>query len=319
MVIQHAQPLVSVVVPVYNGARFILECMTSIVEQSYSNLEILVVDDGSIDGSVEIIESFIQEHHQKNIRLFRQANAGSAAARNKGFIHSKGMYVAFLDADDSWFPNKIEEQISEITQTGIRVVGSLMRYANSKSRMFGICGEDASNRQSDIKLGKYMPTVLSSFVFNSELIESISGFDEQLRFSQDLDLLARCAQQTEVKVLKKPLGIYRLHGRSISTVNGLEQERSYEYIKFKFSDYPNKSEDLTYIDFLQLHRFKISPDRKAAIHFRNFGVQIMNGNILLGASHLLRAVSISPIYVARRIFLRFGGWFIWKSGKKRRS
>lgn len=319
MVTQNSAPLVSVIVPIFNGARYIIECLNSIVKQKYSNLEIIVVDDGSADESVKLVESFIRQHPQKKIKLISQANGGSSAARNKGLNHSNGTYVAFLDADDFWFPNKINEHISKMYLTGDKVVGSLMNYTNSNSRIFGICGEDPSERQSEIRTGKFMPAVLSSFIFESKLVKSLQGFDEQLRFSQDLELLARCAQISEVKVLNRLLGCYRLHGASISTVNGLEQEKSYEYIKLKFADYPNKSKDLKFNDFVQVYRPKMSRDRIAAIHFRNFGVQTMNGKIYLGLAQLLRAIKCSPVYVSKRIVLRLGNAIVWKIRLKRHT
>jgi glycosyltransferase involved in cell wall biosynthesis len=312
MVIQNSQPLVSVIVPIFNGARYIVECLNSVVTQSYTNLEILVIDDGSLDNSVEVVNSFISKHPKTAIRLYCQSNGGSSAARNTGLINAKGEYVAFLDADDFWFPNKVEKHISEMIRTKSKVVGSLMRYANSNSRMFGICGEESSNRQADIKLGRLMPVVLSSIIFESQLIATVSGFDEQLRFSQDLDLLARCAQLTEIRVLPLPLGVYRLHGSSISTVNGFEQEKSFEYIKFKYADYPNNPKDSSYLEFCQSNLLEIGRERKAGLHFRNFGVETMNGRVFSGADQLLRALSASPLYVFRRLALRVGNWITWK-------
>ena len=319
MVLQNSQPLVSVIVPIFNGARYIDECLNSVVKQSYTNLEILVIDDGSIDNSVEVVNSFISKHPKSTIRLYCQTNGGSSAARNTGLINAKGEYVAFLDADDFWFPNKVEKHISEMLRTESKVVGSLMRYGNSNSRLFGICGEDFSNRQADIKLGRLMPVVLSSIIFESQLVATVSGFDEQLRFSQDLDLLARCAQLTEIRVLTLPLGVYRLHGSSISTVNGVEQEKSFQYINFKYSDYPNKPKDSSYLEFCQSNLLEIGRERIAGLHFRNFGVQTINGRFFAGAVQLLRALSASPLYVFRRLSLRFGNWITWKNQKNGNS
>ena len=312
MVIQNSQPLVSVIVPIFNGARFIAECLNSVVRQSYTNLEILVIDDGSLDNSVEVVNSFISKHPKSAIRLYCQTNGGSSAARNTGLINAKGEYVAFLDADDFWFPNKVEKHIFEMIRTKCKVVGSLMRYGNSNSRMFGICGEDCSNRQADIKLGILMPVVLSSLIFESQLVAKVSGFDEQLRFSQDLDLLARCAQLTEIRVLTLPLGVYRLHGSSISTVHGVEQLKNFQYIKFKHSDYANNPKVSSYLEFNESNLFEIGRKDKANLHFRNFGVQMINGRVFAGAGQLLRALGASPLYVFRRVSLRIGTWITWK-------
>lgn len=312
MVSYSSQPLVSVVVPNFNGARHIIECLTSIAKQTYSNFEILVVDDGSIDESVEIITLFIRNFPQIKTKLICQTNAGVSVARNKGFNHSNGQYVAFLDSDDYWFPNMLEEKILEISRTKSKVCGSLMRYGNTNSRLFGICGEDPLERQNEIQLGKLMPFVLSSITFESELIEKLSGFDTELRYSQDLDLLARCAQITEISILRKPLGVYRLHGFSISSTHGLLQEKNYQYIKFKYQNFPTEIKNISFLEYMNSQSEDVSNDRRAAIHFRNFGVRIMNGDIVIAVIQLVKAVSISPKYVFGRIFLRFRLWASWK-------
>jgi len=95
-------PLVSVIVPAYNAEAFIAQTLDSIISQTYQNIEILVVDDGSQDRTPEIVESFAQR--DQRITLLRQANAGVAAARNLAIEKSNGEYIAPIDADDIWYP-----------------------------------------------------------------------------------------------------------------------------------------------------------------------------------------------------------------------
>lgn len=98
------KPYVSVIVPVYNGVKFIAEAIESICAQNYHPLEIIIVDDGSTDDTSKIVQSY------KNIRYIYQANQGVAAARNTGIKNSSGELIAFLDADDCWVPNKLNIQ-----------------------------------------------------------------------------------------------------------------------------------------------------------------------------------------------------------------
>lgn len=100
-----AKPLVSVIVPVYNGARFLAATLQSILDQDYRPLELIVVDDGSTDQSGEIAKSFSE------VRYFHQENAGVATARNTGLAAARGEFVAFLDADDLWEPHKLTLQV----------------------------------------------------------------------------------------------------------------------------------------------------------------------------------------------------------------
>ncbi len=99
------KPYVSVIVPVYNGVKFIAEAIESICAQNYHPLEIIIVDDGSTDDTSKIVQSY------KNIRYIYQPNQGVAAARNTGIKNSSGELIAFLDADDCWAPNKLNVQV----------------------------------------------------------------------------------------------------------------------------------------------------------------------------------------------------------------
>lgn len=104
--------LVSVIVPVYNAEKFIREAMDSVRAQTYESWELLLVEDGSSDGSVDVITDYITEKLETRIRLIRQpANQGAACARNRGVREAAGRYIAYLDADDLWAPEKLEHEI----------------------------------------------------------------------------------------------------------------------------------------------------------------------------------------------------------------
>ncbi|MBW4595703.1 MAG: glycosyltransferase family 2 protein [Brasilonema angustatum HA4187-MV1] len=101
--------LVSVIIPAYNAEAFIGQTLKSVLSQTYKNIEVLVVDDGSLDRTVEIVESFAEK--DSRVILIKQANAGVAAARNLAIEKSKGEYIAPIDADDIWYPQKLEKQV----------------------------------------------------------------------------------------------------------------------------------------------------------------------------------------------------------------
>ena len=101
-----SKKIVTAIVVVYNGEKYLKDCLQSIVDQDYPSLEILVVDDGSTDSTSDIVKSF-----GERIQYFRQDNAGEASARNKSIELSKGDYIAFLDEDDIWCPRKISTQV----------------------------------------------------------------------------------------------------------------------------------------------------------------------------------------------------------------
>ena len=102
---------VSVIIPIHNSSKYILECINSVINQTYSNLEIIIVDDNSKDNSLDIIKSI----NDKRINIIKlKNNLGVAKARNKGIDAATGKYICFLDSDDYWYPEKIEKQIKFI-------------------------------------------------------------------------------------------------------------------------------------------------------------------------------------------------------------
>ena len=107
------EELISIIVPVYNAERFIVETMDCVLAQTYSGWELLLVEDGSSDRTVEVIEQYIGEKQENRIRLIRQPeNMGAARARNRGLQEAKGRYIAYLDADDLWMPEKLEHELA---------------------------------------------------------------------------------------------------------------------------------------------------------------------------------------------------------------
>jgi len=108
MIDKSATPLVSVVIASYNSAFFIRDCLNAIISQTYKNIEIVVVDDGSVDNTVEIIRT----EYESKVRLIAQTNQKVASARHNGILHCTGPYIAFCDHDDLWLPDKIEKQVA---------------------------------------------------------------------------------------------------------------------------------------------------------------------------------------------------------------
>lgn len=121
-------PLVSVIIPTYNCAEFLREAIESVLQQEYSNLELIVVDDGSTDDTPEVLRSFTDPR----LTVHRQAKAGVSAARNAGLDRARGDYISFLDADDRWLPGKLNRDISLLQETasiGI-VVSNFVRFVH---------------------------------------------------------------------------------------------------------------------------------------------------------------------------------------------
>ena len=176
-------PLVSVIVPVYNGARHLREAVQSIERQGYERLEIIVVDDGSTDDTPRVIASL-----GDRVRAFRQDNAGPAAARNHGITASHGDLLAFCDADDIWPDGKLRLQIGRLQDDPELdvVLGRVQYVADAGERVPNVQFEDPDAQTlTHVHVG--------SGVYTRRAFEAIGVFDDTLRFSEDIDWFFRRA------------------------------------------------------------------------------------------------------------------------------
>ena len=124
--------LISIVTPMYNGEKYVEETINSVLKQTYPNWEMIIVDDGSKDNGPAIVEKFAQADNR--IKLIRQKNAGSSAARNNGLKNIQGRYVSFLDSDDFWEPNFLEEQLNFKKKKKSPIVFASYKRINAEGR-----------------------------------------------------------------------------------------------------------------------------------------------------------------------------------------
>lgn len=130
--------LISIIVPVYNAAEFIRETMDSVRAQTYGDWELLLVEDGSTDNSVERITDYLKETGDSRIRLIRQpGNQGAAKARNRGLAEASGRYLAYLDADDLWSPEKLEHELAFLQEKQAGFVFTGYEFADEAGRGLG--------------------------------------------------------------------------------------------------------------------------------------------------------------------------------------
>lgn len=202
----------SVIIPAYNCADYISEAIDSVLAQTYTDYEIIVVDDGSTDSTTEILNNYSGQ-----IKIHKQSNAGVSVARNAGAQLADGEYLAFLDSDDIWLENKLQKQ-SEKISSGFEIC-----YSNKYN--FGEIG-DLPQIQTDVfhmpegfiyehlLLGNVVTT--SSVVMNKKTFESLGGFDTNLTHCEDWDLWLKAAEKFHFGVDLEPLLKYRVLGGSLS-------------------------------------------------------------------------------------------------------
>lgn len=130
--------LISIIVPVYNVEKYIRETMESVAAQTYTAWELLLVEDGSSDRTEEVIARYLREKGETRIRLLRQpSNMGAACARNRGLMEARGRYIAYLDADDLWMPEKLEKELRFLKEKDAAFVFTGYEFADERGRGTG--------------------------------------------------------------------------------------------------------------------------------------------------------------------------------------
>jgi len=208
-------PRVSVVIPVRNGAKFIRQTIESVLQQTFQDFEIIVIDDGSTDRTLDVVSAF----KNSKIKTFSYSNSGLAASRNRGFQHATGDFIAFLDADDLWTPDKLEAQLKVLGKNPKAAV------AYSWTDLINEAGENVGVGNRPLHQGNvYKNLLMGNFLYHGSnplirraALEAVGGFDAKFAGVEDWDLYLRLAATYDFAVVRRPQILYRLSQNSMST------------------------------------------------------------------------------------------------------
>ena len=207
--------LVSVIIPAYNCGSFISDTIESVLRQTYTNFEVIIVDDGSTDGLTDTIDKYLSK--DARIQLLRQRNQGVSSARNNGFGKSKGDYVAFLDADDVWLPDNLMLKVDLLQTAAAGLVHSDGEVIDANSKPMGVVLEGMEgNVLSELLLwkGTQVPGP-SSVLVRRKVLEEVGLFDECLSTAADKDLFIRIAARYTIARIARVTWQYRIHNNNM--------------------------------------------------------------------------------------------------------
>jgi teichuronic acid biosynthesis glycosyltransferase TuaG len=203
--------LVSVIIPTYNHAQFLPAALESVQAQTYGDVEIVVVDDFSTDNTEQVVGRYAAP----NTTYIKSASKGIVAtSRNVGTRAAKGEYIAFLDADDVWEPNKLELQLPHFADPSVVAVASDLRYTGARRYSPSRRGRGSAGYREyrSLEIVRDNPIATSSVVLRRRDLDRVGGFDEspEFRFIEDWELWLRLTVDRSVRVLQEPLVIYRI-------------------------------------------------------------------------------------------------------------
>lgn len=235
-------PLVSVIIPVYNRENTIMRSLNSVLMQTYSNIEVIIIDDASTDATLQALE----ECNDDRVKIVQSSfNGGANVARNKGIKIAKGMFIAFQDSDDEWLADKLDKQINYMLENNVEVSYSpYLLYENNKWSIVPSNYKDKyfckDNLIEILKKNNVVGT--PTLVVKNSVFFEVGLFDEEMERMQDYELILRLAKKYKIGYIDEPLvKVYRMK-ESISTNNEVLSDT---YVKLLER----------HIDFLDIEKF----------------------------------------------------------------
>lgn len=233
--------MISVIIPLYNKEKYIVNTLQCVINQTYSDYEVIIVNDGSTDHSKQVVEEYIQsgitnsDSNQSPIRLINKSNGGVSSARNRGIQEAKGEYIAFLDADDLWEPQYLQA-VFDLTHrypsAVLYVIGSGAIYRGKK---YG--------NEQNLREGLYEQVWLdnpsfspSACVVKRKALLQIGGFDERMAFGEDLDVWWRLLLIGSVAYYKQILSWYLTDAEDSAMTKPKPLEKHIPYYIDKYAE-----------------------------------------------------------------------------------
>ncbi|MEM6752982.1 MAG: glycosyltransferase [Cyanobacteria bacterium P01_C01_bin.38] len=246
-------PQISVVVPAYNSQNTISETITSVLQQTFSDFELIVINDGSTDGTLEILSGV----KDARLKVYSYPNGGLPTARNRGILRARGEFISFIDADDLWTPDKLELQLQALQknpQAGVAYSWTICMGNNGKSFHPGVSESFQGNVYHNLLIGNFIASG-SNVLIRKQAIESVGYFDESLKSCEDWDYWLRLAPKWDFVVVAKPQIIYRLSSGAMSSKLDVMEKYQTLVLNKAFESAPSQLQYLKNRGFAYIYLF----------------------------------------------------------------
>jgi glycosyltransferase involved in cell wall biosynthesis len=261
-------PRVSVVLPVYNGEPFLTDAVDSILAQTFRDFELIGIEDGSLDGSGEILDRFALA--DSRVRVLHQANAGIIAALNRGLALARGEFIARMDADDVAHPERLARQAAFLDgRPDIAVVGCAVTLIDERGKRI----RDVEYPRTPEAVAEFLeigaPLAHPAVMMRRDAVRAVGGYREAYRHAEDYDLWLRMAERYRMANLPDRLLLYRQHETKHSFTYAVEQRFASRIAlaaaRCRRAGMPDPTEGLTALAPKDIDRFDLSPRERATI------------------------------------------------------
>jgi glycosyltransferase involved in cell wall biosynthesis len=306
------EPLVSVIMPVYNQEKYLADCIESVLNQTYRDFEFIILDDGSTDSSAEIIHKYA--HKDKRIKDLYEKNAGRCIATNNLAQMAKGKLLAFLDADDNMYPQRLEKQVAfHLENPEVDGSSCHCQYINHKGDMLGKQHypglKTAGDSQKALTENKIIHCAITGLMTTKESFLKTGGLRSEHWYSEDLDFFNRFIEHGHsLVIIQQVLMQYRIHATAVTMQKplGLLDKRDWT-IHCTLLRRAGKPE-ITFEEFMAKRgleswwkKINRKRDSYSNIFFRRAGVAMMSKDYVNFCWQLMAASMLSPAYVFRKL------------------
>jgi glycosyltransferase involved in cell wall biosynthesis len=291
------RPAVSVIIPAYNQGHYLGSAIQSVLDQSFENFELLVVDDGSTDDTHAVVTAF----HDPRLHYFYQANRGLPAARNQGILHAKGAYLSFLDSDDLFLPDKLHLLVAYLEarpEMGL-VAGQSIPFDEKRRRPEKTYATPLPENGAALLLGN--PLHVGSVLLRKVWQEEVGLFDERLRSYEDWDLWLRLARAgCPMGWVAQPVSLYRFHENQMTSNGSQMTQATFAVLDKVFAD-PELSGSWR----------SLRHQAYANAHLRAAAQAYLSRDYTVGKAAISRAAGLNPALTyddAALLVKRINGW-----------
>ena len=303
-------PKISVVIPLYNKGFIIRETLNSVLAQTFTDFEVVIINDGSTDNSFEIVSQFSDER----IKLFQQENKGAAAARNLGIEKAAGELIAFLDADDYWYPNHLEELFklyTDFPNCGIYCNRYQIKTTSKHFQKPNFNGIDDTFRgivpNYFYSNKPFRITWTSAIMIEKAILKEQNYFNESVSNGQDVELWTKIGICHPVAISNKITAIYHFNAPNSLTKGKISNMKLMDFSQFEEAE----QKDIYLKEFLDLHRFfyaiqykSIGDKEKANFYYNK--IDSKNLSLVNRILFALPSFVLQTLYKIKRLLKKIG-------------
>ncbi|MEC4819459.1 MAG: glycosyltransferase [Scytonema sp. PMC 1069.18] len=286
-------PKISIIIPVYNGAKTIRETIESVLKQTFSDFDLIIINSESTDSTLEIVNQI----HDPRIKVFSYPKANVAVNRNRGINHACGEFISFLDADDLWTPDKLASQYKALEENPADAVAySWTDYIDESSRFLRTGSRITINGNvyAQLLLGNFLENG-SNPLIRRQALSKVGGFDELLTNSQDRDMWLRLAAYYSFVAVPSPQILYRVLTNSMSTDVGRLEAASLEVLERAYKNAPTSLHYLKPYSIANLYKYLLYKTLEGASVFEKKG---------MAARFFCKAIATDPSLIKKIIILK---------------